>query len=150
MILTLWLTHTHAEYSEWIQKQLALTYQMNEANVTKETVKKIAHAQALLYRQVAEDILRDRSILRRGEKRYDKDIFTLKRVIKHNERFGHKYAVIRDEVLIKSYKLIEAQHKMLRSVFHALDRYDKKKFQAEMYADFAENQKEIEALDSSE
>ena len=150
MILTLWLTHIHAEYSGWIQKQLALTYEMNEANVTKETVKKIAHAQDLLYIQIGEQILLDRSILRSGEKRYDKDIFTLKKMIKYNERFGHKYAVIRDEVRIKSYKIIQAQNKMLRSIFHALDRYDKKKFQEEMYADFAKNQKEIEALDSSE
>ena len=150
MILTLWLTHTHAEYSEWIQKQLALTYQMNEGNVTKETVTKIAHEQDLLYIQIAEEILLDRSVLRSGEKRYDKDIFTLKKVIKHNERFGHKYAVIRDEVLIKSYKIIKAQNKMLRSIFHALDRYDKKKFETKMYALFAKNQKEIEVLDSSE
>lgn len=124
---------------------------MNEANVTKETVQKIAEEQRLLYIQMAEQVLLDRSILRRGEKKYDKDIFTLKKVIKHNERFGYKYAVIRDEVRIKSYKLIEAQHKMLRSIFHALDRYvDKKKFETKMYALFAENQKEIDALDSSE
>ena len=160
MIVTLWLTHTHADYSEWIkkqsdysewiQKQLALTYQMNEENVTKETVTKIANEQDLLYIQIAEEILLDRSILRSGEKRYDKDIFTLKKVIKHNERFGNKYAVIRDEVQIKSYKVIKAQNKMLRSIFHALDRYDKKKFETKMYALFAENQKEIEVLDSSE
>jgi MscS family membrane protein len=123
---------------------------MNEANVTKKTVEKIAHEQDLLYTQVAESILQNRSILRSGERRYDRDIFTLKKVIKHNERFGHKYAVIRDEVKIKSYKVIEAQHRMLRSIFHALDRYDKKQFQTKMYALFAENQKEIEALDSSE
>lgn len=150
MILTLWLTNTHAEYGEWTQKQLALTYQMNEDNVTKETVTKIAHVQDILYIQIAEEILQDRSILRIGEKRNDKDIFTLKKVIKHNERFGHKYAVIRDEVLIKSYKVIKAQNKMLRSIFHALDRYDKKKFETKMYALFAKNQKEIEMLDSSD
>ena len=149
--MTLWITHTHAEYSGWLEKQLALSYEMNEANVTKETVQKIAEEQRLLYIQMAEQVLLDRSILRRGEKKYDKDIFTLKKVIKHNERFGYKYAVIRDEVRIKSYKLIEAQHKMLRSIFHALDRYvDKKKFETKMYALFAENQKEIDALDSSE
>ena len=150
MILTLWLTHAQAKYAPWIQKQLALTHQLNEANVTKEMVTKIAYEQDLLYIQIAEEILLDRSVLRSGEKRYDKDIFTLKKVIKHNERFGHKYAVIRDEVLIKSYKIIKAQNKMLRSIFHALDRYDKNKFEIKMYALFAANQTEIEVLDSSE
>ena len=123
---------------------------MNEENVTKETVERIAQEQDTLYRKISEEILQNPKILRKEDTRFDKDIFTLKKMIKHNNRTGNTYAVIRDEVLIKSYSLLRSQNKMLRSVFHALDRYEQDKFQTEMYALFIKNQNEIAALDDGQ
>ncbi len=129
---------------------MEFTHQMNEENVTKETVQRIAEEQDIQYRKIAEAILLNKEVLREGETRYTKNIFTLQKMIKHNQRAGNKYAVIRDEVLIKSYKLLHSQNKMLRSIFHALDHYDHDKFQTETYSLFVKNQNEIAALDDGQ
>lgn len=139
-------THANAEYEPWVERQLALTHQMNEVNVTQEMVEKIAEEQHLLYNQSLEKILLNKKQLLNQFQKYDKNIFSLKKIIALNKRSGNEYAVIRDEVLLKSYRIIQLQEKMVKSIFHAADHYDIEKFSTEMYELFNQNQLEMQEI----
>lgn len=69
-------------------------------------------------------------------------------MIRLNKRRGNEYAVIRDEVLVKSYTLLRMQNKMVVSIFEALDYYDIKKFEIVMHELFAKSQIEIHTLEN--
>ena len=72
---------------------------------------------------VLEVILLNKTNFLNNPKKYDKEILNLERMIRINKRVGNKYAALRDEVQIKSYKVIHDQNKMVRKIFEALDYY---------------------------
>jgi len=74
---------------------------------------------------------------------HDSEIFAIEKIIKLNKRHSNKYAVIRDEVLIKSYKVIDMQNLMIKEVLHALDKYNYAEFQVKTSELFAKNQIDV-------
>ena len=59
---------------------------------------------------------------------YENKIFALEKIIKINERAGNKYAVIRDEVQVKSFQILVNQHKMMKGILEALEDTDSIEF----------------------
>ena len=140
-------THADAKYGVWLDKQLAFTHQINEDNATQETVRKIVQQQDVLYDRVLEEILLNKSEVLSQSKRFEKEIFSLKKMIALNKRLGNKHAVIRDEVLLKSYTLIQLQDKMIQSFFRALDYRDIERFETAMYDMIAKNELAMQKLE---
>jgi MscS family membrane protein len=71
-------------------------------------------------------------------------------MIEINKRRGNSAAVLRDEVQLKSYRLLQLQRDMLRRVFRALDNSEKiEDFEKKMHKIFAESQGEINTLDDA-
>ena len=123
---------------------------MGDANVTQEKIINIAEEQEALYSQALDDILKNKSDFISKSRIYDSEIFALEKIIKLNKRLGNKYATVRDEVLVKSYKLLNAQNLMVRDILQALDKYSFEEFQVYMSEIFAKNQKynaEISSVD---
>jgi len=136
----------NAEYQPWIEKQLALTYKMNENNITQEQIKNIADEEDAFYDDILEVILLQKENFLNNPKKFDKEILNLEKIIRINKRVGNKYAVLRDEVQIKSYRVIHDQNKMVRKIFEALDYYTIDDFEVKMNDLFAENQLAVHAL----
>jgi len=136
----------NAEYQPWIEKQLALTYKMDENNITQEQIKNIADEEDAFYDDVLEVILLHKANFLNNPKKFDKEILNLEKIIRINKRVGNKYAVLRDEVQIKSYRVIHDQNKMVRKIFEALDYYTIDDFEVKMNDLFAENQLAVHAL----
>ncbi len=113
---------------------------MNDYNATQEKIMHIAKEQEALYSKVLDDILKNKSDFINKSRVYDSEIFALEKIIKLNKRLGNKYATIRDEVLVKSYKLLNAQNAMVRDILRALDRYNFEEFQLYMNDMFVKNQ----------
>ncbi len=113
---------------------------MNDNNVTQEKIMKIALEQEALYSEALENILKHKNDFINKSRVYDSEIFALEKIIKLNRRLGNKYATIRDEVLVKSYKLLNAQNSMVRDILRALDRKSFEEFQLYMNEMFAKNQ----------
>ena len=80
--------------------------QMNDDNVTQEKIMQIALDQEVFYSKALDDILRNKKNFINKSRVYDSEIFALEKIIKLNKRLGNKYATIRDEVLVKSYKIL--------------------------------------------
>ncbi len=146
MILVLALPLS-AEFQPWTEKLIQLNHRMEDINITQELVKNLAEEETEFYNQVLEDILLNKTDFLKNPKKFELETFSLERMIRINKRAGNKYAVLRDEVLVKSYKLIQVQNKMVRKIFQALDYYSIDGFETKMNDLFAESQIEIHALD---
>jgi len=136
----------HAEFKPFIQKQIELIQLRDEANTSKEKIEIIAQEEQLLYIRALENLLRHKTKLLKNINLHTEEILMLEKHIKYNKRRGNKYAVIRDEALIKSYKIIRSQNKMIKSIFRAMDHYSMSEVDQKMNAQFIQNQAVIEKL----
>lgn len=113
---------------------------MNDDNITQEKIMKIADEQERLYSDALENILKNKKAFINKSNVYDSEIYALEKIIKLNKRLGNNYATIRDEVLVKSYKLLNAQNSMIRDIIRALDKSSFEEFQSYMNEMFVKNQ----------
>ena len=100
----------------------------------------IAQEQKALYSQKLDELLANKEEFISNYKKFDAQIFALEKVIKLNKRLGNNYATIRDEVLVKSYKLLDAQNDMIKNILRALDEMEFAEYQTYMSEMFAKNQ----------
>ena len=121
---------------------------MNENHISQKEMLKIAQEQDRLYSQLVETIMIDKYQFINRPKLYENKLFTLNKIIKRNRRLGDGYAVLRDEVQMKSYQLIRAQNKMMRDVLRALDHYDIEELEKTTGDLFVKNQIAVQALTS--
>jgi len=121
---------------------------MNDENITQEKIKQLAHKQELIYIDSFEKLLLNKNLLLNQPKLYQEKLFILNKVLKRNKAQGQGYAVIRDEVLMKSYQILEAQNRMSRHVLRALDHYDYDKFDANMNDEFIKNQETMHEINT--
>ena len=147
MLFTAGLLSAEQKYDPWIEQQLQLIFKSMDENITQEQIHILVQERDRLYNHAIEQILLDKSLLQRKERHYDKEIFTLKKMIAINKRRGNKEAVLRDEVQLKSYRLIQLQNRMINKIFRALDTKKIDTFEKKMHEIIAQDQHEIEALD---
>ena len=145
-IVILHMTTLYGEFQPWAEKLLKISYQMDEANITQEQIQEISNQENTYYNDILHDILLGKVDFLTNPKKYDTETFNLERMVRVNKRNNNKYAVLRDEVLIKSYKLINIQNTMIRQIFEALDYYDIDEFEVKMNDLFAQSQLDIHAL----
>ena len=148
LVLSIWGMLLHAgEYHPWIEKQISLIAKSNDANLTQDELKSLVQERERQYAEALNALLLDKNLLQSAVKNYDKEIFTLKKLIEINKRRGNKAAVLRDEVQLKSYALLKIQNRMIRQIFQALNSEKIETFEQKMHKIFAETQIEINALD---
>ncbi len=136
-----------AEYKPFVKAQLALIHQMNEENITQEKIEHITQKHENLYIRAFEGgLLQKRAWLDRP-KPYQKELILLDKRINRSEINQEAYAVIRDEVQVKSYQILQSQDKMTKRILRALGD-DHKTFVEMMNQAFAVNQKEIGLIDN--
>ena len=121
---------------------------MNEDNITQDKIKQLAHKQELIYVDSFERLLLNKNLLLNQPKVYQEQLFILNKVLKRNKAQGKGYAVIRDEVLMKSYQILQAQNRMSRHILRALDHHDYDKFDANMNDEFVKNQEAMHEVNT--
>ena len=77
---------------------------------------------------------------------YDGRIFALEKIIKINRRAGNKYAVVRDEIQVKSFKILANQNNMMRSILNSLDDSDNVEFSKALEEFISKNIQDNELL----
>ena len=146
MLHTLFISGLHAEFTPFIKKQIQLIYQRDDDNTTQEEIQIIAEEEMRLYVLALENLLLNKNEIFNEEKLYVNETFLLEKHIKYNKRRGNKYAVIRDEVLIKSYKVLRSQNQMIKSIFRSMDHYDMEALDEKMNKQFIKNQLDINKI----
>jgi MscS family membrane protein len=135
------------KYNPWIEQQIALISQSMDDNLTQSQLKELISKRDKLYSKAIEEILLNKDLLQKENKKYEKEIFTLQKMIAVNKRRGNKSAVLRDEIQMKSYRLLQLKNQMIRKIFSTLDSNKMNQFSKKVYEIFAQNQSKIEALD---
>ena len=121
---------------------------MDDENITQDEIKQLAHKQEVIYIDSFEKLLLNKNLLLNQPKFYQEELFVLDKLLKRNKAQGNKYAVIRDEVLMKSYQILQAQNRMTRHILRALDHYDYDKFDVNMNDEFVKNQEVMHKINT--
>ena len=115
------MLNAELKYTIFIDKQLELTSAMNDNNLSESAIKDILIVQKNSYRNALETMMSDKERFIKNINTYDDDIFSLEKIIKINKRAGNSFAVLRDEVQVKSYKLLNNQNKMISDILKSID-----------------------------
>ncbi len=119
---------------------------MNESNITQEAMQKIVEEQELRYEMALNELMSNKNSYIKNINLYNSEIFSLKKIISINKRAGNTYAVLRDEVKIKSYKVVGAQNLLIKNILIALDLPNIKDFQDSLNNYITANQLEIQKI----
>jgi MscS family membrane protein len=134
------------KFTAFIDQQVLLIEKMDESNVTESDIKELLEKQEVAFEKIINKLMVDKNYYMKSAKTYDREIFTLKKIIAVNKRAGNKYALTRDEVLLKSYLVVRAQNIMLNKILKGLDLPTKEEFESVLDTSVSENQARMLAL----
>ncbi len=148
LILIPFLDAKEATFSSIIKEQIKFVNLVNHDDATQESIMKLTKEQKEFYSSKLEDIMVNKKRYFNSKVSHVSEIYAIEKIIKLNKRRGNKYAVIRDEVIIKSYKILDLQTIMIRDILNSLDDYTYTELQVKMSEIFTQNQIRITALDT--
>ena len=121
-------------------QQLSFLQLINDTNLTQPYLEDALKAQDMSYLEELENIMSDKNSFTQNSNLYASDIFRLQKIIKINRRAGNKYAVIRDEIQLKTYRILQNQNQMVRNILLALNYSDSDQFNTELNKYVVQNQ----------
>ena len=130
-------------YGPFIDRQIELTLKLNDPKLDEKQIEAILDQKERLFEEALEEILANKAKYLNSADPYALKIYKLQKIIAINKRRGNNNAVLRDQVLIHSYRVLQSQNKMLREILQALDLPTFKKFESFVGKAFVENQQEI-------
>jgi len=134
------------KYSPFLDKQIELNLQLNENNLSQERIRELIEKQENLYEKQLYKIMSDKQkYIDNGMVVQDinSKIFSLKKIIAINKRAGNSYAVLRDEVQLKSYILVKYQNNLFKNVLMALDLPSLEEFEKKLSSYIVDEQKRV-------
>ncbi len=146
LLLTQLSAQGKAKYTKFIETQLQYTYAMDEHNISKEKLQNIVDLQETSYKNALDYLMIHKSEFINHPNLYDKEIFSLKKIMSINKRAGNKNAYLRDEIQLKSYQLLRLQNLMIKEILVSLDKKDLHAFGLAFNKIITKYQKKIEAL----
>ena len=150
LLFSLFLFAKDVSYGPFIDKQIELTFELNKEDIKEERVEQIIEQKEQLFNDRIEEILADKGRYLKLDPPFTNEIYRLQKIIAINKSRGNTYAVIRDEVLIKSYKILQSQHEMSKEILYALDLKSFDEFSKALNDIFIQNQKEINEINSQD
>lgn len=107
--------------SKFITTQVDLVYKINDSNATQEKIENLLVEQHRLYETALNTMMADKDTFLTKLNLYENEIFSIKKIISINKRAGNNYAVLRDEVQLKIYRVLKNQNIMVKDVLQALN-----------------------------
>ena len=141
------LNAQNSNFGPIVNEQIKYVNLINDDNATQESIMELTKKQEEFYSIMLENIMINKTKYIRTRVSHASEIYALEKIIKLNKRRGNKYAVLRDEITIKSYKILDMQASMLKDILRALDEYSYDELQVKMSEIFTQNQIKISALD---
>ncbi len=135
--------HAGVKYSKFIDNQIQLAYKMNDANISQEEASELLKEQENMYEDALYRLMADKSYYINNLKDFSSKIFSLKKIISINKREANSYAVIRDEVQIKSYLIMRDINTIIKNILIALDSKNIETFENKLNQLTAQNQEQL-------
>ena len=140
------VANASVKYSTFIDQQLKLSMQISDANLTQKKVSDLIKKQEALYEKALYTLMSKKQKYIDNAISYNSKIFSLRKIIAVNKRIGNNYAVTRDEVQIKSYRIAKNINDLIRNILIALDGSSAETFEKKLNKFVALNQKELVKL----
>lgn len=109
------------EDTNFIETQIDLVHKINDANATQEKIEELLIEQNKLYEKALNYMMADKDKFIQNLDLYDNEMFSIKKIISINKRAGNTYAVLRDEVKLKIYRVLKNQNLMIKNIILALN-----------------------------
>lgn len=122
---------------------------MSENNITQEGIKDIVQEQELAYELALDELMSNKRSYIDNITFFHSEIFSLNKIISINKRAGNTYAVLRDEVLVKSYSVVRAQQTLIKNVLLSLDLGDIESFEEALNNYITQNQLVVQKIYST-
>jgi len=119
---------------------------MDDHNITQETIQEIVSEQELNYDMALDELMANKNSYIKNLNLFSSEIFSLKKIISINRRAGNTYAVLRDEVKVKSYTLVRSQNILIKHILLALDLPDRESFEEALNNYITQNQLEVQKI----
>ena len=123
-VLTLFvpfMLNAAVRYDPFIDQQITLTLKMDDANLTQKEIYKLVKKQEYMYEVQLDDLMVNKEVYIDQVGNFGSKIFALQKIIAINKRAGNGYAVLRDEVKIKSLRFVQQQQSLIKKILLALD-----------------------------
>ena len=146
LLLPLLLQAKSVHYGFFIDRQIELTLKLNDPKLDEKQIEAILDRKEQLFEEALEEVLANKAKYLTSNDSYAPKIYKLQKIISINRRRGNENAVIRDQVLIRSYRILQSQNKMFREILQALDLPTFGEFDTFVNKAFVENQQEIGQL----
>jgi len=138
--------HAEEKYDPFTEQQIKYIEKLGSIEVTQEEIQEILLRQKMSYVNGLEKIMINKKAYIETAGSYDTEIFALEKIMKINQRAGNTYAVLRDEVQIKSFKILANQHIMMKNILKALDDTDRASFSQSFEKIISKNIQDNKAL----
>lgn len=122
LLLSSTLFASMVEVPTFVKSQVLIVEKMNDDNITKEIIQDLLEKQYILYENAVNEILINKKQYISDVKTFSKEIYSLEKIIAINTRAGNSYAVLRDEVVMKTYKVLSLQNSMIKSILLSLNK----------------------------
>ncbi len=139
-----------SDFTPFIEKQLVIIEKMEKNSINREEMLALVKEQEALYAKGIDALLEDKKEYIENAKLYKSEIFALRKVKNLNKRLGNSYAVLRDEVKIKVYLILDAQTKMIQQLLKALNDKTFDEYQEFSSNAFAQNQIEMAKINNKD
>ena len=119
---------------------------MSDTNLTQNKIQNLVQKQDYMYEQKLNNIMSNKQYYIANVQDYSTQIFSLKKVISINKRAGNGYAVIRDEVQLKSYEIVKEQNVFIKNVLLSLNVATISDFETKLNIYMEQNQKALSKI----
>lgn len=147
LVTFVFITNSFA-FTKFIDAQLQNYYKLNDANLSQEEIEQTIEDEGKLYHLALQRLLANKTKFIKEYKRYEKEVFSLQKIVSINQRAGNSTAVLRDEVKLKSYEILNAQGKMFKDILLALDKPNADEYEAKLAQYVNQNQEEVAQINN--
>jgi len=134
----------------FVDAQIKLVKEMNDSNITQKKLVKIYTSQDNLYDDEIEYILTNSDKYISDLRPYDNKIFSLQKSININKRYSNTYAVLRDEILVDSYKILNEKYETIHNVLSVINHQTFEEFKTYLNQLNEENSKYLSSINSTQ
>jgi MscS family membrane protein len=116
--------HAEFKYDPFVSQQIQYIDRLGSVDISKDEITSILRDQKKSYSDGLEEIMSHKQAYIDRSGVYENKIFALEKIININRKAQNKYAVLRDEIQVKSFQILANQHKMMKGILGALDDED--------------------------
>jgi len=149
LLFTLTLS-ANVQFSPFLDAEIKLVYKMNDNNITHSEIKAILKQQNSVYENALNKMMSDQDLFISSLDMHDTEIFALKKIMSINKRAGNTYAVLRDEVKLKSYQVVRMQNLMIKNILQSLNLPTIEEYEIELNKYISTNREQMHEIYSKD